>query len=184
MAYKIVEFNIRNSKDIKRIYLDSFDKENRFSFINLLTNIVLKRANIYVVITENETIGFLYSIHYKKERFILYLAIKENYRDKGIGSLLLNWYSNKNKDENVYLNIDEVDEKYEDFAIRKKRLEFYLKNNFYNTNYVSTNGNSVGNILSNKKEFDREKYKLFDKKISKWFFCKKDKVKKAQYKLK
>lgn len=171
MAYKIVEFNIRNSKDIKRIYLDSFDKENRFSFINLLTNTVLKRANIYVVITENETIGF-----------ILYLTIKENYRNKGIGSLLLNWYSNDNKDKNVYLNIDEVDEKYEDFAIRKKRLEFYLKNNFYNTNYVSANGDSVGSILSNKKEFDREKYKLFDKEISKWFLCKKDKVEKTQYK--
>lgn len=176
MDYKIEEFNIKNYQEFKRIYLDSFSKENRFSLINLLINVILKRASIYVVLIEKEVIAFIYSISNKNERFILYLAVKENYRDKGIGTYLLNWYLNNNKDNEVYLNIDEVDEKYEDNIIRKKRLNFYLKNNFYITNYLSVNGSSKGNILANKKEFNIEKYKLFDKKIFRWYLCKIDKI--------
>ena len=80
---------------------------------------------------------------------------------------------------NIELNIDEINEKYDDCIIRKKRLDFYIKNNFYNTNYLSVNGCSIGHILSNKQEFNVEKYKLFDKKISRWFLCKNDEIKKS-----
>lgn len=175
MNYKIKEFNIGNFQEIRKIYLDSFSKENRFSLLNLLINVVLKRANIYILNIENEIAAFIYSVNNYNERFILYLAVKENYRDIGIGSYLLNWYLSTNSDKEIYLNIDEVDEKYEDYITRKKRLDFYLKNNFYSTNYYAI-GSSVGDILSNKKELNMKKYELFDKKISKWFWCKSDKI--------
>lgn len=114
--------------------------------INLLVNIILKRANIYVLFIDNKIVAFIYSISNKNERFILYLAVKENYRGKGIGTYLLNWYLHNNNEKEVYLNIDEVNKKYEDYIIRKKRLEFYIKNDFYITNYLSVNGSSKGNI--------------------------------------
>ena len=70
----------------------------------------------------------------------------------------------------------EINKKYDDYIIRKKRLDFYIKNNFYNTNYISTNNDLISHILSNKQEFNIEKYKLFDKKISRYFLCKSDKI--------
>lgn len=177
MNYKIEKFSINDFQKIKKIYLDSFSKENRFSLLNLSINVILKRASIHVLHYNNEVVGFIYSINNKSESFILYFAIKENYRNKRIGSYLLNWYLNINKTKEIYLNIDEVNKKHEDYTIRKKRLEFYLRNNFYDTNYLSVNGNSIGNTLSNKKEFSVEKYKLLDKKISRWFLCKTDEIK-------
>lgn len=176
MDYKIEELNFKNYQEFKKIYLDSFSKENRFSLLNLLMNVILKRAYVYLVIIEKEVVAFIYPISFKNERFILYLAVKGDYRNKGIGSYLLNWYLKGNNDAEVFLNIDEVNEKYEDYMIRQKRLEFYLKNNFYITDYLSVNGSSKGNILSTEKKFNIKKYKLLDKKISKWFFCKTDNI--------
>ena len=151
MEYEIKKFTIKYYQDLKKIYLDSFNKENRYSLIKLLLNLYFKRANIYVLLIKNDISSFLYSIENKNERFILYLAVKENYRNKGIGT-------------------------YDDYIIRKKRLDFYIKNNFYDTNYISINNDLISHILSNKQEFNVEKYKLFDKKISQYFLCKSDKI--------
>ena len=78
----------------------------------------------------------------------MYLEVKEKYRDCKIGSHLLNWYIDKNLNKTIYLNIDEVNDKYEDIITRRKRLSFYLKNNFYLTDYIAGEDESKGNILS------------------------------------
>lgn len=177
MNYKIEKFNIKDYVEVKKIYKNSFKKENRFSLANLTLNVILKRANIYVLHIGKEVAAFIYIITYKNECFILYLAVKEEYRNKGVGSYLLKWYLKNNEKKQIFLNIDEVNKIYDDYLLRKKRLNFYLKNNFCLTNYLAFNRSSKGNILSNKKIFDVEQYKIFDKKISKWFFCKNDNIK-------
>lgn len=178
---KVEKFKISNFPAVKRIYLKSFCKENRFSILNLLWNAFLKRANIYVALLKKEVVAFIYVIHYKNQRFILYLAVNESNRNQGIGTFLLKWYLQEDKGKDIFLNIDEVNEKYQDSEIRKKRLTFYQKNGFYLMNYLSVNDDTKGNILSIKERFDLEKYKLLDKKISKWFFCKVDKMEQLKY---
>ncbi len=69
--------------------------------------------------------------------FILYLAVNKMYRDKGYGTYLLNEELKLYKENTIYLNIDEINEKYVDIEIRKKRLNFYLKNNIHLINYLS-----------------------------------------------
>ena len=64
--------------------------------------------------------------------------------------MFFKWNTNKI----IYLNIYEVDTNFSDYMLRKKRLNFYLNNNFYLTNYLSIekNGNfniMVANTLSN-----------------------------------
>lgn len=123
----------------------------------------------------------MYIIVYKNQRFILYLAVKEEYRNRGFGSCLLKWYLNHSEDKNIFLNIDEVNDQFDDISIRKKRLYFYLKNGFNDTNYLSVNKHSKYNILSTKKEFNVDEYKLLDKKISKWFFCKSERIEQKRF---
>lgn len=179
MNYKIRKIKISDYKKVKKIYLSSFIEKNRFPIIKLLVNVVLKKADVFVLSIEKDIISFLYSINYNDESFILYLAVKEEYRNLGIGTHLLDWYLKTNCNKEIYLNINEVNKKYSDYELRKKRLNFYLKNNFYNTNYISVYGDSIGNILSNKINFDPEKYKLLDKKISRWFLCPEDEIMKS-----
>lgn len=177
---EIKKFSIKYYKEFKKIYLESFSKENRFSIFFLMINLILKRTNLYILTYNNELLAFLYSITYKDIRFILYLAVKEKYRNCKIGSRLLNWYIDKNPNKTIYLNIDEVNDKYEDIITRRKRLSFYLKNNFYLTDYLAGEDESKGNILSTNKFFDIKQYKKMDKKISNWFLCKEDIIKMKQ----
>ena len=177
---KIDKFKMKYYKDFKRIYLSSFKKEDRFANFKLLLNLALKRTNMYVAILEDEVVAFIYIINDERKRFILYLAVKEKCRNIKIGTNLLNWYLNNNKDKDIFLNIDEVSDKFDDSIDRKRRLDFYQKNGFYLTDYLSVNEDFKGNVLSNKKEFNIDEYKLLDKKIARMFWCKCDKMEKLK----
>ena len=47
-----------------------------------------------------------------------------------------------------------------------KRLEFYQKNGFFITNYLSKEDIENFNILSNSKEIDINEYKVLDKNVA------------------
>ena len=170
---KVKPFDIKYIKYLNKIYTTSFSKEKRFSFIMLLFNTIRKKSEIFMLL-ENETlVSFLYAINYKNSSFILYLAVESNKRNKGYGSYLLNWYCRKKINNNIYLNIDEVDDCFSNNSIRKKRLQFYLSNKFYDTTYISVEKDGNFNILSSNKNFNLEEYIELDKKISIWFLSKK-----------
>lgn len=63
MNYEIKKITINKYQDIKKIYLNSFAKENRFSIMNLLVNIVFKRANMYMLLIKNEVVAFIYLVN-------------------------------------------------------------------------------------------------------------------------
>lgn len=173
---KIEKSNIFDIYKIKEIYMESFSKENRFSFFMLIFNLLLKKSENYVLKENNEIVAFLYVIIYQNQRFILYLAVKENKRNDKLGTYLLSWYVGNNKNCDIYLNIDEVNSKFDDYFIRQKRLDFYLRNGFYLTDYLSANNGINGNILSTKDKFVISEYRALDKRISRYFFCKRDKI--------
>ena len=52
-------------------------------------------------------------------------------------------------DRKIYLNIEKVKKDVKDYETRLKRLKFYLKNDFYITNYISKEETESFNILSN-----------------------------------
>lgn len=158
-----------------KIYRNSFQKGDRFSLPILLFNIFRKKAKCYVAKKDHSMIGFIYLIFYQNMIFILYLAIDQNERDQGIGSYVLNWCFDHYKDRCFFLNIDEINPKFDDYELRKKRLQFYLKNRFYLTEYFADNIYK-GHILSSKKDFHLEQYKEFDQKISHWFFTSVDDI--------
>lgn len=177
---KIDKFRLKYLTKIIKIYKDSFPKEERFPFIILLLNLIRKNSKLFVGLKGREAISFMYVINYKKESFILYLAVTEEERNRGFGSYLLNWYLNNYKNTNIYLNVDEVDNKYYDNDIRKKRLNFYLSNGFYLTEYLSVEKNGNYNILSNKDKFDKDNYADLDSKISYWLFDNKSKIERIE----
>lgn len=177
MQENIRKFEIKDYKKIKKIYKSSFSKEEQFPFFILIFNILRKNSNLFVFEIEKEIVGFIHLIYYKNTIFILYLAINQDYRNNGYGSTLLNWCTNNYSDKAIFLNIDEVNNKFSDYEYRKKRLDFYLKNNFYLSKYLGIEKYNNFNILSTIKNFNIDEYKELDKKISKWYFAKNAKIK-------
>ncbi|MDD3341687.1 MAG: GNAT family N-acetyltransferase [Bacilli bacterium] len=170
------KFEFKYLKSVMEIYYSCFEKYNRFSIFKLLFNIFNKNAEMYLLLKENKIKSFIYTINYQGMSFILYLAVDKKEQSKGYGSYLLNWYLNKVSNKLVFANIDEINIKFKDNSERKKRLEFYIRNGFHLTKYLSTNASNRCHIISNSDVVDINKYVELDKTISKFFFTNTDKI--------
>lgn len=180
---RIDKLKIKYFNDIKKIYNNSFPRKERFPLIILLLNIIRKNSEMFVLLDNNMVCAFIYCINYGNMTFILYLAVDPEKRNNGYGSYLLNWILEKKKNNKIFLNIDKIDDNYEDSDIRKKRLDFYINNHFYITNYLSVERCSNFHILSTDKKFEVNEYIKLDKQISLCFFNSPSKIVKIDDKL-
>lgn len=161
---EVVKYKKIYYAQINEIYEKSFPREERY--INLKKMIENPNTELYCLADNGTVLGFIYLIFHNDMIFILYLAINKEIRSKGYGTYLLNWCLKKYNNKKIYLNIEEVKENVSDYEIRKKRLDFYLKNGFYITNYISKEKYINFNILSNNLEIDITQYKELDKVIA------------------
>lgn len=174
---KIEKFNAMNYNQVKKIYNESFPKDERASFYILMLGLI-RNCELFVLKEENIVYGFIYLINYKDMTFILYLAIDSLKRSKGYGRYLLNWCKEYKNDKIIYLNIDEINEKFEDYNARNRRLNFYLSNGFYLTEYLSIEQKCNFNIMSSEKDINLKNYIKLDKRIANILFDRKSNIQK------
>lgn len=126
---------------------------------------------MYILIDNKMVVAFIYIINYKKMSFVLYLATNKRKRNKWYGSYLLNWFTENNQKRDIFVNIEEINDEYEDNILRKKKLAFYLKNKFFSTGYLSVEKDGNFDILSTKRSFYLNDYINLDAKIASNFIC-------------
>lgn len=162
---KVIKFRNKFYKQTNDIYIKSFPKEERYLSLN---NMIKADSTDLYCLVENESVyGIIYLIENKSSIFILYLAINTDNRSKGYGSYLLKWCLNKYKDKKIFLNIEELNEEKSDLKIRKKRLDFYLRNGFYLTNIMSKDDKENFHVLSNQKNVNLDEYIELDNFVAK-----------------
>lgn len=126
-------------KDIEPLYLGAFPENERppvhYFFYSVKKH---KENHLYAYYDFNQFVGFTYLTIYKDIVYIFFLAVSESIRNKGYGSQILNDIKEKYKDNVLLLCYEEVDEKYEDNELRKKRQSFYFSNGFQD-NILKTN---------------------------------------------
>lgn len=128
--YKYSEYR----KYVKRIYENSFAEEEKIKFS------ILKQCNREInvhldcIILNEVPIGMQFIVDIPNDiSYLMYLAIDKEYRNQGIGSKVL---QNLLIAKNVLLCIERpIDE------LTKSRKNFYLRNDFYETNvFIEDNG--------------------------------------------
>lgn len=161
---EVVKYKTIHYKQVNDIYEKSFPKEERYITLNKM--IESQDTELYCLVDGDIVLGMIYLIFYKDMLFILYLAVNTESRSKGYGSYLLKWCLEKYGYKKIYLNIEEVKEDTKGYETRKKRLNFYLKNGFFITNYISKEEQENFNILSNNLEIDINQYRILDKVVA------------------
>ena len=97
----------------------------------MLFNNALKDNNDLLAFYEdNHFIGFANVLFYQDICYMFFLAIANEYRNKGYGSLIIQEAFKKYQGKRFVLCFEEVDDKYEDNSYRIKRREFYYRNGF------------------------------------------------------
>ena len=128
---KIKEVKNRYIKEVNKLYVSAFPKEERRP-IKWLIDKRKKNIDFFVIADKKsgDFIGFSAMLTVENKTHILYFAIKENLRLKGFGSDSLKLIHDKHKG-NIYLaDIESVAVKCDNLEERKFRYNFYLKNGY------------------------------------------------------
>lgn len=140
-----VKSNRKN--EIKKIFVNSFPKSERFPFFILRrcskgTNVIFN-----VILDKDKLIGMEYIIECSDFTYLMYLAVDKKQRNNGYGSQVLSNLIKKYK--NVILSIERPDKNC--YNEKNKRKNFYLRNGFYETNkFIGDNGVEYELLCTNK----------------------------------
>ena len=136
-------------KDSSSFY--KLGEELNSNFINLfnLDSLINSKYDfIYGYYVDNKLVGFIHINKLYENMDIVNIIVEKNYRNKGIGSELLNYIVNKYKDINsIILEVRESN---------KSAIEFYKKNNFKIIN-VRKKYYGTEDALIMKRDVDNEK---------------------------
>lgn len=121
-------------KEAKSTYLKSFPKVEQVPFWSL--KFIANRKCVDFLCyydSNNNYIGFSYSIHNKTDLMILYFAVDESARSKGYGTKIIKYLQNKDKIQNTVLDIESPLENCKNIEQRIRRYNFYKRLNFHST---------------------------------------------------
>ncbi len=147
MNLRYVDYFASNEKkDIRKIYVNSFPKNERFPFWMLKHCSKEENVLFNIILNDNKVIGMEYLVNYENIAYLMYLAIDKEQRKKGYGSIILKELIKKY--EIIILSIERPRK---DLKDSKKRKDFYLKNGFSETNkFIVDNGVEYEILCTNK----------------------------------
>ena len=141
---------------VKRVYLESFPKDERFPFWILTACSRESNVHLQGILVDDKPVGMQFSVNYDDITYLMYFAIDKTFRGKGFGSQSLrNWVARYN---NVLLCIERpVDSE----TVRRKT--FYLNNGFYSTGCIIEDNGVEYEFLSTEKGYKPKEEILKDR---------------------
>lgn len=164
LEVKVVRKKNKDYKNIEKLMLESFPKEELFSFriLNLFSKI--RKCDYLCYYDNSSLIGISYSYKYNNLVFILYLAVSKEFHSKGYGSMILDYIKDKYKDSEFVLNVEKLDKNALNYKERERRYKFYYKNGFKKTGLVFKE-EIVYDVLSTKENLEANEYQKLLKKM-------------------
>ena len=113
-------FLVKDKKKIKNIYINSFNKDERFSFLILEKCAKEKNVEFNVVYDNNDLIGFYYIVNYGDVSYLMYFAVDITKRNKGYGSMILS--DLRKKHNNILLCIEFANKNVNDEKLSRRNF--------------------------------------------------------------
>lgn len=159
---KIISQKVKlGNADVKKIYFDSFPKNERMPFPMMVAMSKLWNTEFLGFYDGDTLCGFAYFAHNSKIVFIMFLAVDKTFRSKGYGSAILQDIQNKYPDKKIIISIEPCDKDAPDIEIRLKRKDFYMRNGYRETGYMIKLNGVVQEIIISNGEFDKKQFRTF-----------------------
>lgn len=134
-------------KKIKRLYNTAFPYDERAPFGMLRHGAKKENVDFFSCRDGDEWVGLLYVVNHLDLSYIFYFAVDETKRGRGYGTAILRAALEYYKDRRFFLAIEEVDEKYDNYDQRVKRLHFYENAGFIHTGQKINEGNVIFDLM-------------------------------------
>lgn len=164
MEEKMIEFIQVNNEfaDMK-----SLDELNKTAFppdeyLSIENQLELQKKGVFTVWAvyfNSDFAGFVSLRFYKEMVYLCFLAVEENLRSKGIGSMILKKIEEIYTDKQLAVDFELIDSDAENNSQRIKRKNFYLRNGFTETGWGTRYFGVSYEICSLNEYFDIELFK-------------------------
>lgn len=146
MNFKYVSYPEYKQK-IKKLYLESFPKNERFPFWILRHSIKKGKATLNAIVDDHKFIGIEYIVNCDSSVYLMFFAIDKELRNKNYGTNVLKDLNEKY--EIIFLSIEKPKDE-----LSKRRKGFYLRNGFFETKKYCSEAGVDYEILCNNKDYD------------------------------
>ena len=151
--------------DVKDLYLSAFPEDERPPWFFIYdNNMKTKEDEIIAYYEDDEFIGFTFLTSYQDIVYLSFFAIKEDKRNQGYGSLLLEELKELYKDKVLLICFEEVNKKYEDYPNRLRRENFYKRHGFIDNEMLTNEAGVIyqSSYIGKHKVSFKEYIKIFD----------------------
>ena len=131
---------IKNSEVdyIEALYENSFPKEERKSFSGMLELSKCNKTLPLVIHDEaGKAVGMCFFMLNADIALLDYLAVDKSYRNMGLGEEALKRVAELFPEKRIILEIETVDREADNYEIRVRRKNFYIRNGLIPTNIIS-----------------------------------------------
>lgn len=143
----------------KELQKRAFPKEEQYPFW-ILKLMALRKGVDYLAYYHNDLFcGISYTSSTEQMMYVLYLAVNDEIRSKGYGTMMLNYLRDICGKKEITLNVEPLDKNASNYEQRVRRMEFYNRNGFQNTGYRMIDDTGAYMVLSTAKDFKIEEYK-------------------------
>ena len=127
MNIRFVDINEDRSHlaDIRALYDSAFPEDERAPFSVLIRGAKKGNVDFWSCTDSDEWVGLLYVVSLDDMSYIFYFAVDEHKRGKGYGTAILRAAQEVYEGHRLFLAIEEVDPKYDNYSERVKRQRFY-----------------------------------------------------------
>lgn len=150
---------LREYPQIIALYERSFPETERIP-----TEILLKKsgqgiADFFAYYDKDRLVGFSFATVSDQAVFLVYLAVEEELRSRGYGSMILKHIATNHSPKGIMVNIEPVDKEAENYDQRLKRLRFYTDNGFRESGYQLIDHGNHYSILTTVTPFSEPAYR-------------------------
>lgn len=165
MDLRVEKISLKN-KEVKKIYVDSFPKQERLPFFFMVLLSKMKETDFLAFYNDDIVCGFTYIGTVNNIVFVMFLAVDEAIRSKGYGSIILDKIQSIYPNKKIIISIERCDEDVPNIAQRIKRKKFYEKNGYIDTGYLIELSNTKQEIMIKNGTFDKDEFSQFFKQYS------------------
>ncbi len=144
LEVKKVKFS---NKNVKKIYVDSFPKEERMPFLMMLLLTKITQTDFLAFYDQKVLCGFVYAATIENIAFIMFLAVDQCIRSKGYGSKILEEMQKIYSNNKIIISIERCD---------VEARNFYLKNGYIDTGYLIELSKIEQEVLIKNGTFDKD----------------------------
>lgn len=163
--------------DFKRagkLYKEAFPIDERMPYF-MIKHFAKGDKCDFFKLDDNGFAGLMFVVYYEDIVYIFFLAVEPEFRGKGYGTKALDEAKKLFAGKRLILNMEEVDEKYDNYTQRVKRQHFYEGNGFSKSSYKTSEKDVVYEMMQyggyvTFEEYSRLITSLFGKRIFKRYY--------------